>query len=324
MPAAPAPSTAPAATAPLDAAKAQAAISKVVAALTKQYGAGTVQRLSEPGAYPDVKRVIPTGLPDLDAALGVGGLPHGKLIEIYGPEHCLKTTLAKRIAIACQQTGIVPLVVDRENAGAVSHDMALGLQGQNTLVSADPDMSFEKTAQMVLDFIDNMEQARIPSLVIFDSLPACLLQQEIDAELDDVDAPGHRAKFIGKFVRKVVGKLKTGDVGVILVNQLREKIGAMRWEKHTYTPGGRALRYYCHVRIEMGPAGQIGRTETRPATGMQVRAKVIKNKVGPPLREALLRYNFEPPQFITADTPPPRRTPVKAPAPTPHPADAED
>lgn len=273
-----------------------AALDAVIAAVRKRHGPEAIARLSDEGAYAEIRRVIPTGLKSLDGVFGTGGLPLGKLIEIFGPEHALKSTLAKHLVAMTQRAGFVAHEIDTEQSGARVYDESLGIRAGRTLVSQ------LETLEVVFDTlftaISIFEESRTPALFVWDSLAATPLQDELERPVDEEGRMAARALFLSRHMRTLVKRLKSGDVGVVVVNQVRERIGALPFQKTTYSPGGRALRHYAHVRIEMTPLGQL--REGSAVVGLKVRARAVKNKIATPFKEAELHFRFDPPRFTEA------------------------
>lgn len=270
------------------------ALALVVSTLNEKYGAGTVAMLSQKGAYAEVAHVIPTGIDALDEVFGLGGIPLGRLIEIFGAEHSLKSTLSNWLVAIGQKQGIVAQKIDAELSGAAEFDEQLGVQVDRTLIS-QPD-TLEEVFHIILDGIAIFNKLKVPALYVFDSLAASKLKAELEGELDETEAPALRARFLGKAIPKLTKLLKKGFVTVIIVNQLRERIGATGYMKHTYSPGGRTLRHFCHVRVESTPLGQIKKGEV--AVGMRAKFKAIKNKLAPPYKECVLELYFNPPRLV--------------------------
>lgn len=288
----------------------QKAIDAVVAAISAKYGDGSVSRLSDEGAYLEIRRVIPTGLPALDRALGVGGIPLGRLIEVLGPESSGKTTLVTHIEGQAQRCGVAPYKADIEQSGLVAYDTALGVDGVDAIVSQLDTM--EQVFDCAVIAIETFERMHTPMLGLWDSLAATPLKDEFKLGFDESARYPARAKYLSENLPKLVKAMKSGDVGYIIVNQLREKVGALPWQKQTYSPGGRALRHWAHLRIEMTPTGAIrkGSGENAEVIGFKTRAKIIKNKVAPPFREANLEVYFAPPRIIDPSAPKVERKPM--------------
>jgi len=287
------------------------ALAAVVKALTESHGPGTVARLDAPAAYEEVKYVIPTGIAGLDRVFGVGGLPLGRLIEIYGAEHSLKSTVSKWLVAVAQKHGAVGKLIDAELSGAAEFDKQLGVQVDRTLVS-QPD-TLEEVFEIMLEGMNVLLRYKVPALYVFDSLAAAKLKEELEGAVDDDQAPALRARFLGKNIPKILDLLKKSDglFGVVFVNQLREKIGASKFQKQTYAPGGRTIRHFYHVRIESTPFGMIKGPGDEPA-GLRARFKAIKNKLAPPFQEVVLEYYFAPPLLVEEGKGPSRKRPVLA------------
>lgn len=276
-----------------------AAIDAVIAAIDKKYGRGSISRLAGAGAYPEIKRVVPTGIKALDDAIGVGGFPLGKLVEVAGPPSSGKTTLAKYLAARAQLSGIVPVICDTEHSGVAAFDRGLGLDLEHALGSQPV------TLEEVFDYqeivIREFEEQKVAALLIWDSIPTAPLAAELELGYDEEDRMARRAGFFSKKLPKFLKTVKLGEVGLVWINQIRSKVGAKPWERQTYRPGGWALDHGAHVIIEMQGHGIIKSGEE--IVGIKTRAKAVKNKVAPPYREAELEIYFNPPRLTEAGRP---------------------
>ena len=260
--------------APAPASDKKKALQTALSQLDKAYGKGTVMRL---GDRPEMNvEAIPTGSLALDAALGIGGVPKGRIIEIYGPESSGKTTLALHILAEAQKRGGEVAFVDAEHALDPVYAAALGVDIDNLLVS-QPD-----TGEQALEITDALVRSGAIDAVVVDSVAALVPKQEIEGEMGDTFV-GLQARLMSQALRKLAGTINKTNCVVIFINQLRMKIGVMYGNPET-TPGGRALKYFSSVRIDMR------RIETLKSgtemVGNRTRAKVIKNKVAPPFKEA--------------------------------------
>ena len=260
--------------APAPASDKKKALQTALAQIDKSFGKGTVMRL---GDRPEMNvEAIPTGSLALDAALGIGGVPRGRIIEIYGPESSGKTTLALHILAEAQKRGGEVAFVDAEHALDPVYAAALGVDTDNLLVS-QPD-----TGEQALEITDALVRSGAIDAVVVDSVAALVPKQEIEGEMGDTFV-GLQARLMSQALRKLTGIINKTNTIVIFINQLREKVGVM-YGNPEVTTGGRALKFYASVRID------VRRVETLKAggevVGNHVRAKVVKNKVAPPFREA--------------------------------------
>ena len=250
------------------------ALDTAIRQIEKNFGKGAVMRL---GDRPDLQvDAIPTGSLALDAALGIGGVPKGRIIEIYGPESSGKTTLALHIVAQAQKRGGEVAFVDAEHALDPDYAARIGVDIDSMLVS-QPD-----TGEQALEITDALVRSGAVDVVVVDSVAALTPRAEIEGEMGDTFV-GLQARLMSQALRKLAGAISKTNTVVIFINQLREKIGVMYGNPET-TPGGRALKYFSSVRIDMR------RIETLKSgtemVGNRTRAKVIKNKVAPPFKEA--------------------------------------
>ena len=260
--------------APAPASDKKKALQTALAQIDKNFGKGTVMRL---GDRPEMNvEAIPTGSLALDAALGIGGVPKGRIIEIYGPESSGKTTLALHILAEAQKRGGEVAFVDAEHALDPVYAAALGVDTDNLLVS-QPD-----TGEQALEICEALVRSGAVDVVVVDSVAAMVTKAEIEGEMGDTHV-GLQARLMSQALRKLTGAIGKSNAIVIFINQLREKIGVMYGNPET-TPGGRALKFYSSVRLD------VRRTEQLKAggevIGNRVRVKVVKNKVAPPFKEA--------------------------------------
>ena len=260
--------------APTPAVDKKKALQTAIAQIEKSYGKGTVMRL---GDRPDMNvEAIPTGSLALDAALGIGGVPKGRIIEIYGPESSGKTTLALHILAECQKQGGEVAFVDAEHALDPIYAAALGVDTDNMLVS-QPD-----TGEQALEITDALVRSGAVDAVVVDSVAALTPRAEIEGEMGDTFV-GLQARLMSQALRKLAGTISKTNCVVIFINQLRMKIGVMYGNPET-TTGGNALKFYASVRLDVRRTESI--KEGGNVVGNKTRVKVVKNKVAPPFREA--------------------------------------
>jgi recombination protein RecA len=243
--------------------------------IERKFGKGSLMRLGEHAAT-QVIESIPTGSLALDAALGIGGVPRGRIVEIYGPESSGKTTLALQIIAEAQRTGGVAAFVDAEHALDPSYASRLGVDIDDILIS-QPD-----TGEQALEITDMLVRSGAIDVVVVDSVAALVPRAELEGEMGDVTV-GLQARLMSQAMRKLAGSLSRSDTTCIFINQLREKIGVMFGSPET-TSGGRALKFYASIRIDIRRIDSI--KQGTDIVGNRVRAKVVKNKVAPPFRQA--------------------------------------
>ena len=252
----------------------QKALETALQQLEKQYGKGIVMRLGENAAMQ--VEAISTGSISLDVALGIGGVPKGRIIEIYGPESSGKTTLALHIVASAQKAGGEAAFIDAEHALDPVYAKALGVNTDDLLVS-QPD-----TGEQALEIAEELVRSGAIDVLVVDSVAALVPKAEIEGEMGD-SFVGLQARLMSQALRKLAGAISKSNCVVVFINQLREKIGVMYGNPET-TTGGRALKFYASVRID------IRRTETlkngSTPVGNRVKAKVVKNKIAPPFKEA--------------------------------------
>ena len=260
--------------APAPAADKKKALQTAISQIEKNFGKGTVMRL---GDRPEMNvEAIPTGSLALDAALGIGGVPKGRIIEIYGPESSGKTTLALHILAQAQKQGGEVAFVDAEHALDPVYAAALGVDTDNMLVS-QPD-----TGEQALEITDALVRSGAVDAVVVDSVAALVPKQEIEGEMGDTFV-GLQARLMSQALRKLAGTIAKTNCVVIFINQLRMKIGVMYGNPET-TTGGNALKFYSSVRLDVRRVESI--KEGGNVIGNKTRVKVVKNKVAPPFREA--------------------------------------
>ena len=249
------------------------ALDLAVKQIEKQYGKGSIMRM---GDEPVVRiDTIPTGSLALDAALGVGGVPRGRIIEIYGPESSGKTTLATHIIAEAQMLGGTCAFIDAEHAFDVNYASQLGVKVENMLVS-QPD-----TGEQALNICDMLVRSGALDVVVIDSVAALVPQAEIEGEMGDSHV-GLQARLMSQALRKLTGTISRTKTVLIFINQIREKIGVMFGSPET-TSGGRALKFYSSVRMDIRRIGAI--KDGTDVVGNRTRVKIVKNKVAPPFRE---------------------------------------
>jgi len=250
------------------------ALDVALAQIEKQYGKGSVMRLGDRPYVPI--EVIPTGSIALDVALGIGGLPRGRIVEIYGPESSGKTTVALHAVANAQAAGGIAAFIDAEHALDPEYARALGVDTDALLVS-QPD-----TGEQALEIMDMLIRSGAIDLVVVDSVAALVPRAEIEGEMGDSHV-GLQARLMSQALRKITGALSNSGTTAIFINQLREKIGVMFGSPET-TTGGKALKFYASIRLD------VRRIETLKdggeAVGNRTRVKVVKNKVAPPFKQA--------------------------------------
>jgi recombination protein RecA len=250
------------------------ALAAALGQIEKQFGKGSVMRLGEAGASYEVDS-IPTGSLGLDIALGVGGLPRGRVIEIFGPESSGKTTLTLSVIASAQRNGGTAAFVDAEHALDPVYAEKLGVKVNDLLVS-QPD-----TGEQALEITDMLVRSGAVDIVVVDSVAALTPKAEIEGEMGDQHM-GLQARLMSQALRKLTGNIKRSNTIVIFINQIRMKIGVMFGNPET-TTGGNALKFYSSVRMDIRRIGAIKNGEE--VVGSQTRVKVVKNKVAPPFRE---------------------------------------
>jgi len=253
----------------------QKAVDLTVASIEKQFGKGAIMVMGQEHLDREIA-VISTGSPSLDIALGIGGLPKGRIVEIYGPESSGKTTLSLHAVAECQRKGGVAAFIDAEHALDVSYAKKLGVSVEELLVS-QPD-----TGEQALEIADMLVRSGAVDVVVIDSVAALVPKAEIEGEMGDQHV-GLQARLMSQALRKLTGNLARSNACLIFINQLRMKIGVMFGNPET-TSGGNALKFYASVRLDVRRIGQI--KDGEQAIGSRTRVKVVKNKVAPPFRQA--------------------------------------
>ncbi len=251
------------------------ALAAALAQIEKQFGKGSIMRLGA-GEVVDAIEVVSTGSLGLDIALGVGGLPRGRVVEIYGPESSGKTTLTLQVVAEMQKLGGTCAFIDAEHALDAQYAQKLGVNLQEMLIS-QPD-----TGEQALEIVDALVRSGSVDLVVIDSVAALTPKAELEGEMGD-SLPGLQARLMSQALRKLTGTVKKTNTMVIFINQIRMKIGVMFGSPET-TTGGNALKFYSSVRLDIRRTGSIKRGEE--VIGSETRVKVVKNKVAPPFKTA--------------------------------------
>ncbi|HSD19784.1 MAG TPA: recombinase RecA [Anaeromyxobacter sp.] len=251
------------------------ALGQALAGIEKQFGKGSVMRLGD-GGEPAPVAVVPTGSLGLDLALGVGGLPRGRVVEIYGPESSGKTTLALHAIAEVQRQGGVAAFIDAEHALDVTYARKLGVNLADLLVS-QPD-----TGEQALEIAEQLVRSGAIDLIVVDSVAALVPKAEIEGEMGDAHM-GVQARLMSQALRKLTAVVSRNQSLVVFINQIRMKIGVVFGNPET-TTGGHALKFYASVRLDIRRIGQV--KDGDQVVGSRTRVKVVKNKVAPPFREA--------------------------------------
>jgi recombination protein RecA len=251
------------------------ALQAALAQIEKQFGKGSIMRLGEGEAVEDIQ-VVSTGSLGLDIALGVGGLPRGRVVEIYGPESSGKTTLTLQVIAEMQKQGGTCAFIDAEHALDTGYAQKLGVNLQELLIS-QPD-----TGEQALEIVDALVRSGSIDLVVIDSVAALTPKAELEGEMGD-SLPGLQARLMSQALRKLTATIKKTNTMVIFINQIRMKIGVMFGNPET-TTGGNALKFYASVRLDIRRTGSIKKGEE--VIGSETKVKVVKNKVSPPFKTA--------------------------------------
>ena len=251
------------------------ALSAALAQIEKQFGKGSIMKLGEKAIAEDIQ-VVSTGSLGLDIALGIGGLPRGRVVEIYGPESSGKTTLTLQVIAEMQKLGGTAAFIDAEHALDPQYAQKLGVNVSELLIS-QPD-----TGEQALEIADMLVRSGSVDIVVIDSVAALTPKAEIEGEMGD-QLPGLQARLMSQALRKLTGNIKRTNTLVIFINQIRMKIGVMFGSPET-TTGGNALKFYASVRLDIRRIGSIKSGEE--VIGNETRVKVVKNKVAPPFKEA--------------------------------------
>jgi recombination protein RecA len=251
------------------------ALELALSQIEKQYGKGAIMRLGATGALLPMA-VIPTGSLELDYALGVGGIPRGRVVEIFGPESSGKTTLALHVIAQAQRRGGAAAFVDAEHALDANYCKTLGVNIDDLLIS-QPD-----TGEQALEITEVLVRSGAVDVIVIDSVAALVPRAEIDGEMGD-SLPGLQARLMSQALRKLTAAISKSHTSVVFIYQMREKIGIMFGNPET-TTGGRALKFYASVRLDIRRISAL--KDGEEVIGSRVRVKVVKNKVAPPFREA--------------------------------------
>ncbi len=251
------------------------ALAAALASIEKQFGKGSIMRLGEGAEVPEIG-VVSTGSMRLDRALGVGGLPRGRIVEIYGPESSGKTTMTLHVVAEMQKLGGTCAFIDAEHALDVQYAQKLGVNLQDLLIS-QPD-----TGEQALEITDALVRSGSVDLVVIDSVAALTPKAELEGDMGD-SLPGLQARLMSQALRKLTANTQKTNTLVIFINQLRMKIGVMFGNPET-TTGGNALKFYASVRLDIRRTGSIKRGEE--VIGNETKVKVVKNKVAPPFKTA--------------------------------------
>nr|HQA47317.1 recombinase RecA [Bacillota bacterium] len=243
--------------------------------IEKQFGKGSVMKLGDQGASLNISS-IPTGALNLDVALGIGGVPRGRIVEIFGPESSGKTTVALHIVAEAQKTGGNAAFIDAEHALDPAYASNLGVDIENLIVS-QPD-----TGEQALEIAEALVRSGALDVIVIDSVAALVPKAELEGEMGDAHV-GLQARLMSQALRKLAGAINKSKTTAIFINQLREKVGVMFGNPET-TPGGRALKFYASVRLDVRRVETLKQGDD--SIGNRVRVKVVKNKVAPPFRQA--------------------------------------
>jgi recombination protein RecA len=251
------------------------ALQAALAQIDKQFGKGSIMRLGEGEVIEDIE-VVSTGSLGLDIALGVGGLPRGRVVEIYGPESSGKTTLTLQVIAEMQKVAGTCAFIDAEHALDIQYAQKLGVNLQELLIS-QPD-----TGEQALEIVDALVRSGSVDLIVIDSVAALTPKAELEGEMGD-SLPGLQARLMSQALRKLTATIKKTNTMVIFINQIRMKIGVMFGNPET-TTGGNALKFYASVRLDIRRTGSIKRGDE--VIGSETKVKVVKNKVAPPFKTA--------------------------------------
>ena len=251
------------------------ALELAISQIERQFGKGAVMRLGTRGALDEVP-VIPTGSIALDIALGIGGIPRGRVTEIFGPESSGKTTLALHIIAEAQRLGGIVAFIDAEHALDPIYAKNLGINTDELLIS-QPD-----TGEQALEIVETLVRSNAVDVVVVDSVAALVPRAELDGDMGD-SLPGLQARLMSQALRKLTAAISRSGTAVIFVNQIREKIGIM-FGNPEVTPGGRALKFYATIRLDIRRQEAI--KSGTESVGARTKVKVVKNKLSPPFREA--------------------------------------
>jgi recombination protein RecA len=251
------------------------ALELAIAQIERQFGKGAVMKLGSSGALEETG-VIPTGSLAVDLALGVGGIPRGRVSEIYGPESSGKTTLALHVIAEAQRQGGYAAFIDAEHALDAAYAKKLGVNIDELLIS-QPD-----TGEQALEIAEHLVRSGAIEVIVVDSVAALVPKAELDGEMGD-SLPGLQARLMSQALRKLTAAIARSGTAVVFINQIREKIGVMFGNPET-TPGGRALKFYASVRLDIRRMDAL--KQGTESVGVRTKVKVVKNKLAPPFREA--------------------------------------
>jgi recombination protein RecA len=251
------------------------ALDLAIAQIERQFGKGSIMRLGVGGPLEEIS-VIPTGALPLDVALGIGGLPRGRVTEIYGPESSGKTTLALHVIAEAQRLGGIAAFIDAEHALDPKYAQRLGVNIDELLIS-QPD-----TGEQALEITETLVRSNAVDVIVIDSVAALVPRAELDGDMGD-SLPGLQARLMSQALRKLTAAISRSGAIVIFINQIREKIGVMFGSPET-TTGGRALKFYASIRMDIRRQDAI--KQGTESLGVRTKVKVVKNKLAPPFREA--------------------------------------
>ncbi|HVG79882.1 MAG TPA: recombinase RecA [Patescibacteria group bacterium] len=251
------------------------ALELAISQIERQFGKGSVMRLGSGGPLEEIA-VIPTGALSLDVALGIGGLPRGRVVEIYGPESSGKTTLALHVIAEAQNLGGIAAFIDAEHALDPIYARKLGVNIDELLIS-QPD-----TGEQALEITETLVRSNAVDVIVIDSVAALVPRAELDGDMGD-SLPGLQARLMSQALRKLTAAISRSGACVVFINQIREKIGVMFGSPET-TTGGRALKFYASVRLDIRRQDAI--KNGTESVGVRTKVKVVKNKLAPPFREA--------------------------------------
>ncbi len=252
------------------------AIELAITSIEKQFGKGAIMRLGETSEIPEVS-AVPTGSVGLDIALGIGGLPRGRIVEVFGPEASGKTTVALHAVAEAQKLGGIVAFVDAEHALDLSYAARIGIRVDDLLVS-QPDFG-----EQALEIIDTLVRSGAMDIIVLDSVAALTPRVEIEGDMGDAHV-GLQARLMSQALRKITATVSKSKSIVIFVNQTRMKIGMQGYGNHETTTGGMALKFYASVRLDVRRIGSV--KDGDEVSGNRVRVKVVKNKVSPPFKQA--------------------------------------